>query len=127
LRARELPQTKEALLTAFDKIFYGEDPLYAINPLNCIHFTQYINPINITAMLAQLFIVEQNIEYGGKSTFDTPSLYIHVRITKIILNIIQMHHYYGIYINKKGHSQISLRMSNIFPDPFACADYLFEN
>jgi hypothetical protein len=77
LRSRELPQTKEALLTAFDKIFYGEDPLYAINSLNCIHFTQYINPIDITAMLAQLFIVEQNIGYGDKSKFDPPSLYIH--------------------------------------------------
>lgn len=77
LRVRELPQTREALLVAFDKIFYGEKPLDAIKSLTHIHFTQYINPIDITAILAQLFIIEQDIGYGGKSTFDPPSLYIH--------------------------------------------------
>lgn len=77
LRARELPQVTEELLIAFDKIFYGEEPLVAIKPLTLIHFTQYINPIDITAILAQLFIIEQDIGYGSKSTFDPPSLYIH--------------------------------------------------
>ena len=77
LRARELPQAREDLLVAFDKIFYGEEPLDAIKPLTHIRFTQYINPIDITAILAQLFIIEQDIGYGGKSTFDPPSLYIH--------------------------------------------------
>lgn len=62
LRARELPHAKEALLLAFDKIFYGEEPLNAIIPLTRIHFTQYINPIDITAVLAQLFIIEQEID-----------------------------------------------------------------
>lgn len=77
LRARELPQAKEELLIAFDKIFYGEEPLKAIKPLTHFRFTQYINPIDITAILAQLFIIEQDIGYGRKSTFDPPSLYIH--------------------------------------------------
>ena len=67
LRARELPQYKEKLLVAFDKIFYGDEPLDAIQSLDNIHFTQYINPIDITAVLAQLFIIEQNIGYGNKS------------------------------------------------------------
>ncbi len=77
LRSKELPQAKEKLLLAFDKIFYGIEPLDAIKPLTHIHFTQYINPIDITAVLAQLFIIEQNIGYGRKSTFNPPSLYIH--------------------------------------------------
>lgn len=77
MRARELPQAKKELLVAFDKIFYGEEPLTAIEPLIYIPFTQYINPIDITAVLAQLFIIEQDIGYGSKSTFDPPSLYIH--------------------------------------------------
>ncbi|MBQ9119189.1 MAG: hypothetical protein IJY09_03910 [Lachnospiraceae bacterium] len=77
LRTRELPQAKEELLIAFDKIFYGENPLDAIKPLTHIRFTQYINPLDITAILAQLFIIEQNIGYGSRSTFDPPSLYIH--------------------------------------------------
>ena len=76
LRARELSQSKEELLIAFDKIFYGVNPLDAIKPLTHIPFTQYIKPIDITAILAQLFIIEQDIGYGGKSTFDPPSLYI---------------------------------------------------
>ena len=76
LRARELSQSKEELLIAFDKIFYVANPLDAIKPLTHIPFTQYINPIDITAILAQLFIIEQDIGYGGKSTFDPPSLYI---------------------------------------------------
>ena len=51
LRARELPQTKEELLIAFDKIFYGYEPLEAIEPLSRIHFTQYINPIDILSLI----------------------------------------------------------------------------
>lgn len=77
LHTRELPYAREELLLAFDKIFNGEDPLYAIRRLTHIRFTQYINPIDITAILAQLFIIEQDIGYGTKSTFDPPSLYIH--------------------------------------------------
>ena len=76
LRCRELPSTKESMLLAFDKIFYGQDPLIAIQPLLSIPFTQFINPIDITAILAQLFIVEQNIGYGNRSTFQPASLYI---------------------------------------------------
>lgn len=77
LRVREFPQAKVTLLTAFDKIFYGEEPLSAIIPLNPIPFTQYINPIDITAVLTQLFLIEQDIGYGQKSTFNPPSLYLH--------------------------------------------------
>ena len=84
LRVRELPEAREELLIAFDKIFYGEEPLEAIKPLTYIRFTQYINPIDITAILAQLFIIEQDIGYGGRSTFDPPSLYIHVWIRTFI-------------------------------------------
>lgn len=76
LRSREIPEAKEELLIAFDNIFYGEEPLEAVKPLAHIHFSQYINPIDITAILAQLFIIEQDIGYGRKSTFDPPSLYL---------------------------------------------------
>jgi len=77
LRSRELPKLRDDLLLAFDKIFYGEEPLYAIEPLANVRFTQYINPLDITAILAQLFIIEQDIGYGTRSTFSPPSLYIH--------------------------------------------------
>lgn len=77
LRSRELPQAREDMLIAFDRIFYGEDPLLAIKEISHIYFTQFINPLDITAVLAQLFIIEQDIGYGSKSTFEPPSLYIH--------------------------------------------------
>lgn len=77
LRSREIPQLREELLLAFDKIFYGEEPLLAIESLANVRFTQYINPLDITAILAQLFIIEQDIGYGTRSTFNPPSLYIH--------------------------------------------------
>lgn len=76
LRSREIPETKDILLKAFDNIFYGQDPIDAIQPLMNIPYSQFINPIDITAVLAQLFIIEQNIGYGGRSTFDPPSLYL---------------------------------------------------
>ena len=93
LRARELPQCRKELLIAFDKIFYGVEPLEAIQPLNNIHFTQYINPIDITAVLAQLFIIEQNIGYGNKSTFNPPALYIHGWIRTFIASDQEIDHF----------------------------------
>lgn len=77
LRSRELPQAREDMLIAFDRIFYGEDPLLAIKEISHIYFAQFINPLDITAVLAQLFIIEQDIGYGSRSTFEPPSLYIH--------------------------------------------------
>lgn len=76
LRSREYPEYNSKLLLAFDKIFYGEDPLKCISSLKKHPYVQHINPIDITAVLAQLFIIEQNIGYGRRSTFDPPSLYI---------------------------------------------------
>ena len=124
LHSRELPQYKEKLLVAFDKIFYGDEPLDAIQSFNNIHFTQYINPIDITAVLAQLFIIEQNIGYGNKSTFNPPALYIHgwirtfiaaeirhlllntpVKIIKTIRNTLLMQNYYGTSINYAASCQ----------------------
>jgi hypothetical protein len=77
LRSRELPETVNDLLLTFDEIFYGADPLEAVKRVKNINYTQFINPIDITTVLAQLFIIEQNIGYGARSTFNPPSLYIH--------------------------------------------------
>ena len=76
LRAREYPKYNTHLLLAFDEIFYGADPITTVASLMSIPYTQHIDPINITAVLAQLFIIEQNIGYGEKSSFTPPSLYI---------------------------------------------------
>lgn len=84
LRSRELPETKNYLLQAFDNIFYGMDPIQAITPIKQIPYAQFINPIDITAVLAQLFIIEQDIGYGSKSKYDPPSLYIQGWIRSFI-------------------------------------------
>ena len=54
LRSRELPETVNDLLLTFDEIFYGADPLEAVKRIKNINYTQFINPIDITAVLAQL-------------------------------------------------------------------------
>lgn len=40
---------------------------------------------DIIAVLSQLFIIEQDIGYGEKSTFTPPSLYIHGWIRTFII------------------------------------------
>lgn len=42
LRVREHPELRYELLEAFDRIFYGEDPLVAIKPLQHYAFNQHI-------------------------------------------------------------------------------------
>lgn len=75
-RVREFPESKNALLEVFDRIFYGEDPLKVIHLLDCYKYTQAINPIDISVVLAQLFIAEQNVGFGKKSRYSPRSLYI---------------------------------------------------
>lgn len=75
-RVREIPESKDDLLFAFDSIFYGEDPLNIINLLDKYHYTQAINPLDISVVLAQLFIAEQNIGFGKTSKYNPRSLYI---------------------------------------------------
>ena len=75
-RAREHPDSKDTLLLVFDKIFYGEDPLDVIHLLDEYKYMQSINPLDITVVLAQLFIAEQNIGFGKRSKYNPRSLYI---------------------------------------------------
>lgn len=76
LRIREHPELRYELLEAFDKIFYGEDPLIAIEPLQQYKFSQHIGSLESTAILAQLFIIEQEYGFNGDSNYNPPSLYI---------------------------------------------------
>lgn len=73
---RNNPEIIHDLLLAFDKIFYGEDPNLAIEPLHKYELKSGINDIETIAHLAQLFIVEQNYGYAGVSNYDPPSLYL---------------------------------------------------
>jgi len=76
LRVRNHPESQKLLLSTFDNIFYGMDPIEAIKPLSHFTFQQYINDLDIIATLFQLFVVEQNTGYGKKSKYNPISLYI---------------------------------------------------
>ena len=75
LRVRSRPDLKEALLTAFDNIFYGSDPEKELNSLAKEKYEHYLNSLIIIGSCHQLFIIEQ--EYGSpkKSNYEPPTLY----------------------------------------------------
>jgi len=75
LRARSKPDTKKDLLVAFDNIYYGKDPTIEVKNLNDILFPHCLNSIKITANLSQLFLIEQDFNYSGKSNFDPKTLF----------------------------------------------------
>ena len=83
-RVHEFPEAKDELLKVFDDIFYGEDPLIAMIPLEKYDFKLAINPLDISVCLAQLFIAEQAIGFGGISKYNPPSLYIQGWIREFI-------------------------------------------
>lgn len=74
--SRENPDKINDILEAFDKIFYGKDALAAVDKLASLSCKHSLSPIDINAILALSFIIEQNIGYGNKSKFSPPSLYI---------------------------------------------------
>jgi len=75
LRVRSRPDLKSALLTAFDNIFYGNDPDKEIKRLENEKFDHFLNPLPIIANLSQLFILEQEYSYNRESHFDPPALF----------------------------------------------------
>lgn len=84
LRMREHPNLKYKFLEAFDKIFYGADPLISIEPLLSYKYTQHIGSLESTAILAQLFIIEQEYGFTGRTKYNPPSLYIQGWIRNFI-------------------------------------------
>ena len=84
LRMREHPSLRYEFLEAFDKIYYGEDPLVAIKPLQKYLYTQHIGSLESTAILSQLFIIEQEYGFNGESKYNPPSLYIQGWIRNFI-------------------------------------------
>lgn len=88
LRVRCRPDLKIELLTAFDNIFYGYDPLNELNSLRYEKFEHYLNPISITGVLAQLLIIEQEYGYTSnkESKYDPPTLFLQGWIREFIDN-----------------------------------------
>lgn len=68
------PELREDLLLAFDKIFYGEDPKTAIKNIKVK--VKYVDDLDITAVLAQLLLIEQEMGFAGESKYDPKSLWL---------------------------------------------------
>lgn len=77
LRVRSRPDLRKDLLTAFDKIFYGEDPSEAVKSLAKQKYEHYLNPLSIIASLYQLFLIEQEFNYTRDSNFEPKTLFLH--------------------------------------------------
>lgn len=75
LRVRSRPDLKRQLLKAFDNVFYKKDPLKAISRLKKEKFAHSLNQIEISAVLSQLFIIEQEYNYHKESNYDPATLF----------------------------------------------------
>ena len=84
LRIREHPALRYKFLEAFDRIFYGEAPLYSIEPLQKYHYTQHIGSLEATAILAQLFIIALNAFFISCTFLD----YCHFFVISQIFNVL---------------------------------------
>lgn len=60
---------------ALDNIYYGSDPEIEIEKLKSEKFEHFLNPILIIASLSQLFLIEQEYSYHGKSNFNPVNLF----------------------------------------------------
>jgi hypothetical protein len=84
LRIRSRGDLKRPLLSAFDRIFFGECPDDAIRRIRNEEFEHYLNSLRIIAHLHQLFIVEQEYAYIRKSKYDPPTLFYQGWIRQMI-------------------------------------------
>lgn len=66
---------KQELLLAFDKIFYKEDSLKAIKTIEKEEFKHCLNSLKIIAILHQLFLIEQELNYTKASHYDPITLF----------------------------------------------------
>lgn len=67
------PELVDDLSIAFDKIFYKEDPINVTKNINITK--RYIDDLDITAVLTQLFLIEQEVSFAGESKYDPKSLW----------------------------------------------------
>jgi hypothetical protein len=84
LRVRSRPDLQKELAKAFDDIFYGADPKEAIKRLTNNEFPHFLNSLEITAHLSQLFLIEQAHSYKKESRYDPRTLFYQGWIRQII-------------------------------------------
>jgi hypothetical protein len=84
LKVRAQPKLKERILLAFDNIFYGHDPIEEISQFQDITFPHFLNSMEIIATLAQLFLIEQELNYTQESHYDPKGLFFQGWVREFI-------------------------------------------
>jgi len=84
LRLLSRPDLKQQLAQAMDDIFFGADPEDAIAALKHEHFEHYLNSLDVTAQLAQLFLIEQAYGYNKESNYDPGTLFFQGQVRQVI-------------------------------------------
>lgn len=84
LRLLSRPDLRRKLAETFDAIFFGADPEVAIAELKKERFDDYLNPLEITAQLAQLFLIEQAYGYKQESNYDPGTLFFQGWVRHVI-------------------------------------------
>src|SRR5690606_17418102 len=94
LRSISRPDLKRELLLAFDEIFYKKDTFISIQKLVNEEFRFCLNSLQLIAVLHQLFLIEQELNYTKESHYDPVTLFYQgwirqsIDSTKEIDNIV---------------------------------------
>ena len=75
LRVRSRPDLKIELLKAFEKIYNKENSFEAIKRIENENFEHYLNSLKVIAILDQLFLIEQELNYTKESNYDPVTLF----------------------------------------------------
>lgn len=75
LRVISRPDLKDKLLLAFDRIYYRENVLEAIKAIKDEKFAHSLNSLKVIAVLHQLFLMEQELNYNKSSKYDPVTLF----------------------------------------------------
>ena len=75
LRVRSRQDLKIELLKAFDKIYKKENSFEAIKKIENENFEHYLNSLKVIAILDQLFLIEQELNYTKESNYDPVTLF----------------------------------------------------
>lgn len=84
LRIRSRPDLQKKLAQAFDGVFYGNDPKQLATDLKNESFEHFLNSIEITLYLSQLFIIEQDYAYRTESKYNPRTLFYQGWVRQII-------------------------------------------
>ena len=75
-KLRFYPEYKKHLMTAFDRLYYGEDPDSIAEDFKHLKFRKELRDLKYDLYLAQLFFAEQEVGYHFKAKVNPKYLYL---------------------------------------------------